>query len=65
MIKRKKLIESSSIRSSTTSLSSAKEALDLLHYGHQSQLSDSMTWFLLIVGAYLIQYKIFRLLASN
>ena len=49
----------------STKLSSAKEALDLLHYGHQSQLSDNMTWILLITGAYYLQYKIFRILASN
>jgi hypothetical protein len=55
----------SSSSSSSTSLSSAKEALDLLHYGHQSQLSDNITWIILITGAYYIQYKIFRMLANN
>ena len=59
------IIRKRSIEPSLTSLSSAKEALDLMHYGHQSQLSVNMTWFILITSAYLLQYKIFRFLASN
>jgi len=64
-IRKSSSIRKRSIEPSLTSLSSAKEALDLMHYGHQSQLSVSMTWFILITSAYLIQYKIFRLLASK
>jgi hypothetical protein len=58
-------ISSLNYNSVSTTLSSAKEAVDLLHYGHQTQLSDNMTWFIMLISAYLIQYKIFRLFVSN
>jgi PBP1b-binding outer membrane lipoprotein LpoB len=66
IIRKNSSIRKRSIEPSLTSLSSAKEALDLMHYGHQSQfLSVNMTWFILITSAYLLQYKIFKLLASK
>jgi len=65
IIRKNNSIRKRSIEQSLTSLSSAKEALDLMHYGHQSQLSVNMTWFILITSAYLLQYKIFKLLASK
>lgn len=65
IIRKNSSIRKRSIEPSLTSLSSAKEALDLMHYGHQSQLSINMTWFILITSAYLLQYKIFKFLASK
>ena len=65
---KKKLIDKRNrcydIKKSSIALSST-EALDLLHYGHQTQLSNNMTWFIMIISGYLIQYKIFRIFASN
>ena len=38
---------------------SAKESLQLL-YGYQQQVPDSINWIVLVVGLYMLQYKLYR-----
>jgi hypothetical protein len=45
------------------SLATAQEAVDILH-GQQIHSPETLTWSVLIIGAYLLQYKIFRILSN-
>jgi len=42
---------------------SSQDAIDLLS-GHKSHVPDSITWTVLIIGAYITQYRIFKFLST-